>query len=511
MTFDNTPPKWDAEGAEPSTELQEKGFVAGYKPPAAYFNYLFNRIVACIKELQSKLKTTAEITDKLDTNAIYSIGTAIPSNSTLDDYINNGVFYSSGSAVSATITNAPFITCGFRLMVVPTIAGDGYKKQIALPSGRDTIAVRSYFNNKWTDWLYIEDVGELSNLKTTNKNNIVAAINELVENAYNLSGGTKLTEGADLNDYTQIGNYYCHQNKIAETLINCPTNSAFKMKVGLAAGSLYPSQEITIYNTYVKYYRWFNTDTNAWSDFRVFAETGNLSDLTTTHKGNLVAAINEIDECAKWLNNNSLKSIGTELPENADLDTYTECGVFRSPNASRSGTLNNAPYTGSGFRFIVFPTISPSGGNYIKQLAIPSATNTYSVRTLLTDGWTDWHIVGDVVDNLLSTRADLPLSANQGRILKEGQDELNSNLDNIVIRKRQTVTADTAGSFRFPFNGIVGNYVPVMCDVVSPTTKGQRWVKIAKNPESGIWYGICDTLPSQTIEMYVTYLKYVNV
>lgn len=52
----NKPPKWDAVGTEPSEELQANGFQAGYKPPAAYFNYLFNRYTACIEEMQRILK-----------------------------------------------------------------------------------------------------------------------------------------------------------------------------------------------------------------------------------------------------------------------------------------------------------------------------------------------------------------------------------------------------------------------------------------------------------------------
>lgn len=52
MNFKNIPPKWDEQGTEPSAELQEKGFTAGYKPPAPYFNYLFNKISACLRELQ---------------------------------------------------------------------------------------------------------------------------------------------------------------------------------------------------------------------------------------------------------------------------------------------------------------------------------------------------------------------------------------------------------------------------------------------------------------------------
>lgn len=63
MEFNNIPPKWDATGTEPSADLQTSGFKAGYKPPAAYFNYLINKITACLKELQSKLKGHAEDTN----------------------------------------------------------------------------------------------------------------------------------------------------------------------------------------------------------------------------------------------------------------------------------------------------------------------------------------------------------------------------------------------------------------------------------------------------------------
>ena len=60
MDFNNTPPKWDEQGTEPTTELQTKGFTAGYKPPAAYFNYLLHNYTECLKELQKKTKEEVE-------------------------------------------------------------------------------------------------------------------------------------------------------------------------------------------------------------------------------------------------------------------------------------------------------------------------------------------------------------------------------------------------------------------------------------------------------------------
>ena len=55
IKFDNKAPEWDNVGAEPDAKLKKDGFLAGYKPPAAYFNWFFNRTYECVKELQEKL------------------------------------------------------------------------------------------------------------------------------------------------------------------------------------------------------------------------------------------------------------------------------------------------------------------------------------------------------------------------------------------------------------------------------------------------------------------------
>lgn len=327
-----------------------------------------------------EMKTTIE---KLAQYAIDSLGQPIGMYKDLNDYIEEGVFYSAGSNVSTTIGNAPYTTCGFRLMVVPTIEGKGYKKQIAIPSGRNSIAIRSYYNNEFAPWLYLENVGDITQLLTTDKTGVVAAINELVNNTHSLSGGTAIPMNADMLEYKTVGNYSCALNKTAETLQNSPTNQAFMLKVGRAAGTNYPCQEYTIYNTGARYYRWFNTETNEWSAFRIFAATGALSSLKTSAKDNLVDALNEVNGC-------TINSLGTDIPEGTDLDNLKNIGVYRSPNASRSQTLGNSPYTGCGFRLEVSPTISSSGGTYMRQTVHPSATDEIAIRTLLTNGWTDW-------------------------------------------------------------------------------------------------------------------------
>ena len=59
MSFINRPPKWVNEGVEPPQEQIEKGFSAGYKPPAAYFNWFWHTTANCIEELQDRAGSTA--------------------------------------------------------------------------------------------------------------------------------------------------------------------------------------------------------------------------------------------------------------------------------------------------------------------------------------------------------------------------------------------------------------------------------------------------------------------
>lgn len=54
MIFKISPPEWKSVGVEPQEQLKTEGFRAGYKPPATYFNWFFNRVYECLKELQGK-------------------------------------------------------------------------------------------------------------------------------------------------------------------------------------------------------------------------------------------------------------------------------------------------------------------------------------------------------------------------------------------------------------------------------------------------------------------------
>ena len=62
MAFEKKVPDWNAEGTEPPESLKSSGFAAGYKPPASYFNWFWNRISKAVKELQEKAASAEDVT-----------------------------------------------------------------------------------------------------------------------------------------------------------------------------------------------------------------------------------------------------------------------------------------------------------------------------------------------------------------------------------------------------------------------------------------------------------------
>ena len=57
MNFEKDVPEWTAEGTEPPASLKSGGFTAGYKPPAAFFNWFWSGVSACLTEIRTKLST----------------------------------------------------------------------------------------------------------------------------------------------------------------------------------------------------------------------------------------------------------------------------------------------------------------------------------------------------------------------------------------------------------------------------------------------------------------------
>lgn len=55
IEYEHPSPGWQAEGVEPGEARKQAGYVAGYKPPAGFFNWFWTGVSRCISELQAKL------------------------------------------------------------------------------------------------------------------------------------------------------------------------------------------------------------------------------------------------------------------------------------------------------------------------------------------------------------------------------------------------------------------------------------------------------------------------
>ena len=115
MNFTNTPPDWTAEGTEPSSSFKSVGFFAGFKPPAAYFNWFWTKVSKCLQELQ---KVSAGQTQYSGTTAKGEI---------FNDYTNNNAngVYSHASGFHTKANDYQFATGRYNSKATaPTSATD---------------------------------------------------------------------------------------------------------------------------------------------------------------------------------------------------------------------------------------------------------------------------------------------------------------------------------------------------------------------------------------------------
>lgn len=200
----------------------------------------------------------------------------------------------------------------------------------------------------------------ISQLDTTAKT-LVGAIDELNSKSYLLQGGTAIPSGADMNDYTEIGNYYCNANSIAQTLENCPTTSAFTLKVENAVGessagsSGYIRQTFTEHDTGRKIVRYRVNSTGTWKPFVYFSDDATLF-------------------------------AGTAIQSGDDLNDYTTPGIYRSTVSSITASLLNIPEIfSSGFSMLVFNMLLAT------NVQVIFAGNNMYMRISNTGGWQSWY------------------------------------------------------------------------------------------------------------------------
>ena len=85
----------------------------------------------------------------------------------------------------------------------------------------------------------------------------------------------------------------------------------------------------------------------------------------------------------------TLRSIGTAIPANSNLNTYMTPGVYYSENAARSATITNTPTTESGFKLYVIQGYVSSNG---MQIIRANSVNKLWKRYWQSNGqsWSKW-------------------------------------------------------------------------------------------------------------------------
>lgn len=68
------------------------------------------------------------------------------------------------------------------------------------------------------------------------------------DNYFSFSGGTEIQSDEDLNNITNVGNYFCRIDQAVKTLLNCPVTKVFNMKVFYGTGNFILTQMIRCYD-----------------------------------------------------------------------------------------------------------------------------------------------------------------------------------------------------------------------------------------------------------------------
>lgn len=154
----------------------------------------------------------------------------------------------------------------------------------------------------------------------------------LYSKSYLLDGDTQISADADMNDYTEIGNYYCPSSFIATSLKNAPFTRGFTLKVQSGtSGTSYLQQIYKIFNTGQIAFRVKEND--EWSDYRYFSDDATISKYQTMDvSSDIIQTAENQTSCQTrfyWLNGASYSG---ELP--ADNYKYGSAIVLKRASNS---------------------------------------------------------------------------------------------------------------------------------------------------------------------------------
>lgn len=299
MSFKKQVPEWNNAGTEPSENLKKTGFVGGYKPPAAIFNWFWHSVSEALKELQGmkpdnigavptgrkvnnkelsvdisldatdvgaadKLLSNLSAATTASRNLLYR-GTLNTSNiKSADTYTSIGIYKVYIDGVSGSQYNFP---TPYGIFVVNS-SMDGtsydYVSQMFYAMGNSRIYSRSSSDKgaSWTEWQQAAANADLTS-HTSNKKNPHGVTCEQIGA---VPSANSLATGVDLDTVVTSGFY-----RINESPLNAPADVAYSQMLVVRGGNDTVAQMIFPYNQSRMFFRTGNPPsaggTGAWKDW----------------------------------------------------------------------------------------------------------------------------------------------------------------------------------------------------------------------------------------------------
>lgn len=356
---------------------------------------LFSSILDKLRSIFAT-KTGNNITDK-DTfrqniHTLEWLGTDIPDNSDLNTYTTAGNYRVVSDASGATIANLPLALCG---KVIVFNNGNGGIEQFYFANHSPRIFVRTKFgNDAWTNWI---EIGNGDGSKV-----------------HSYETGKSIPANSDLNNYKTTGVYSVNTDTDAPTITNIPEQVGGKLIVSNIVPSSNFIHQFYFSDTNHIYVRMYSNWNTSWSTWKELGEGGGDSKTHTYEKG-------------------------IEIPEDADLNTYTTIGVYQCLLTATARTMSNLPYTGNDRHAFKLIVSTVRGTTNIIQMWIPFSTITDSkicYRTTDDNGttWQAWNEIAtknDLIPHTYELGTDIPA---------------NSDLNNYIVAGTYRIASDTIAS-----------------------------------------------------------------
>lgn len=384
MAFKKVVPEWNAQGVEPPSSLKNSGFEAGYKPPAAFFNWFWHGVSEALKELQNDaVHNTRKVNGKVlsedislaaddvgaadnvlgnitdpttaTKNLIYR-GNILASNAkSADTYTSIGVYKVYLDGVSGSDFNFP---TPYGIFVV-NASMDGtsydYVSQMFYAIGNSRIFSRSSSDKgaTWSGWQQAASNTDLTS-HTSNKSN---PHNVTCSQLGAVPAANSLAKETNLDTVVTSGFY-----RINESPINAPADVAYSQLLVVRGGGDTIAQLIFPYNQSRMFFRTGNptntSGTGTWKEWvqvytsfnkptpdEIGAAAANHSHTPASIGAVAMKTATASLSASGWSNNQQTVSVSGVNANNvvivtaapASYEHYNECAVRCS--AQGNGTL----------------------------------------------------------------------------------------------------------------------------------------------------------------------------